>query len=90
MGELSIQEAKANLEKAMQDFVTTQYGQDHWMQDYIFSVQVVDMSIDGVQQNHYLHDGRGPYHSLRGLTEEQSDYLIDLKMEERDDAENDN
>lgn len=84
-----IQTAKENLEKAMQEFVTANYGPDHWMQDYIFSVQVVDMSIDGVQQNHYLHDGRGPYHSLRGLTEEQSDYLIDLKMEERDDAEND-
>jgi hypothetical protein len=85
-----IQTAKQNLENALQEFVSANYGPGHWMQDYIFSVQVVDMTVEGLTQHMYLHDGRGAYHSLRGLTEEQSDYLIDLKMEEKDDAENDN
>lgn len=86
----NIQESKAKLEAAMQEFVTANYGEGFWMQDYIFSVQVVDMSVD-TPRHMYLHDGRGAFHSLRGLTEEQADYLIELKEEEKADAEdNDN
>ena len=74
-----IRTAKDNLEKAMQEFVTANYGEGHWMADYVFSMNVIDMSVDGLQRNLYLHDGRGAFHSMRGLTEEQADWLIDLK-----------
>lgn len=82
------QAAKKKLEAAMQEFVETEYGKDFWLGDYVFSIQVLDMTEGGHRgANHYLHDGRGPFHSMRGLTEEQADWLIDLKDEER--ADND-
>lgn len=82
-----MQTAKKNLEKALQEFVTANYGPDHWLGDYIFSAVVVNMQVggDGVEQNLYLHDGRGAFHSRRGLSEEHADYLIDLKEEEKAD-----
>jgi hypothetical protein len=87
---VDIQSAKKNLEAALQAFVTANYGPDHWLGDYIFSAVVVDMSVSsiGPQANKYLHDGRGAFHSMRGLTEEQADYLIELKEEERADDQN--
>lgn len=85
--ECSIVTAKRNLEAALQEFVIAHYGPDHWLGDYVFSAVVVDMSVssNGPKANHYLHDGRGPFHSMRGLTEEQADWLIELKEEERAD-----
>jgi len=81
-----IQEAKKNLEQALQRFVVAQYGPSHWLGDYVLSACVLDMSGDGgAQTNHYMHDGRGAFHSMRGLTEEQADWLIELKEEERAD-----
>lgn len=80
----NIQTAKKNLENALQQFVEAQYGPGHWLGDYVFSACVLDMN-GGPQQNLYLHDGRGAFHSMRGLTEEQADWLIELKEEERAD-----
>lgn len=81
-----IQSAKKNLEEALQRFVVAQYGPTHWLGDYVLSAVVLDMSGNGgAQTNHYLHDGRGAFHSMRGLTEEQADWLIELKEEERAD-----
>lgn len=84
---LDIHEAKKKFEAALQDLVLANYGPDHWLGDYVFSCVVVDMSVgtDGPQANLYMHDGRGAFHSMRGLTEEQADYLIDLKEEEKAD-----
>lgn len=81
---MNIQESKKKLEEALQDFIVAQYGEDHFLGDYVFSVQVLDMT-EGVNTKRalYMHDGRGQFHSLRGLTEEQADYLIELKEEER-------
>lgn len=81
---MNIQESKKNLENALQDYIIAQYGEDHFLGDYIFSVQVLDMS-EGVntKQALYMHDGRGQFHSLRGLTAEQDDYLNELKEEEK-------
>lgn len=85
-----IDRTKKNLEAAMQAFVTAQYGPDHWLGDYTFSAVVIDMNVGaGPQQTHYLHDGRGPAHSLRGLTVEQEEWLMDLRMEEREDKDAD-
>lgn len=82
----NIQECKKNLEAALQAYVVSQYGDDHWLGDYVLSAVVVDMGVEGgPQRNHYLHDGRGAFHSMRGLTEEQADWLIELKEEERAD-----
>lgn len=85
-----IQAAKKNLEDALQAYVVANYGPDHWLGDYVFSAVVIDMSLEsnGPRQTMYLHDGRGPFHSMRGLTEEQADYLIDLKEEEKADGNN--
>jgi hypothetical protein len=95
MGDISdindIQAAKKKLENALQEFITANYGPDHWLGDYVFSAAVVDMNVvdRGASANLYLHDGRGAFHSMRGLTEEQADWLIDLKEEEKaDDNEN--
>lgn len=79
-----IQEAKKNLESALQAFIVTQYGAGHWLGDYVLSAHVLDMN-GGPQNNLYLHDGRGAFHSMRGLTEEQADWLIEMKEEERAD-----
>jgi hypothetical protein len=84
MTENNIQEAKKNLETALQEFVIAQYGDGHWLGDYVLSACVLDMN-NGPQNNHYLHDGRGAFHSMRGLTEEQADWLIEMKEEERAD-----
>lgn len=86
-----IQSAKQKLEQALQDFVIAQYGENHWLGDYVFSANVIDMTVvdQGAAQNLYIHDGRGAFHSMRGLTEEQADWLIELKEEEKaDDNEN--
>lgn len=87
---MDIREAKDNLENALNDFAVASYGPGHWLGDYVFSAHVLDMR-EGVdtRNNHYLHDGRGVYHSMRGLTEEQADWLIDMKQEEKEDAQND-
>jgi len=42
-----------------------------------------------VEETHYLHDGKGAFHSQRGLVEEHADWLIELKAEENDDAATD-
>jgi len=78
--------SREKLEAQIQEFVTANFGDGHYMCDYVISVSVVDMSIEGMQQTKYLHDGKGPFHSMRGLTEEQADWLIDLRTEEN--AEN--
>jgi hypothetical protein len=85
--ECSIVTAKKKFEDALQELIVANYGPDHWLGDYIFSAVVIDMSVEGngPRQNNYLHDGRGAFHSMRGLTEEQADYLIDLKEEEKAD-----
>lgn len=84
------QEAKANLEAALQDYVIAQYGPDHWVGDYVLSAVVLDMSSTGnPDKTHYIHDSRGAAHSVRGLTEEQADWLIDLRQEEREAEEAD-
>jgi len=80
----NIPAAKKNLEEALQRFVNAQYGPGHWLGDYVLSACVLDMNA-GPQNNHYLHDGRGAFHSMRGLTEEQADWLIEMKEEERAD-----
>jgi hypothetical protein len=86
----NIQESKKKLEEALQEFVVAQYGEEHWLGDYVFSAVVLDMNdTGGPQRNHYLHDGRGAFHSMRGLTEEQADWLIDLKEEENADPAQD-
>jgi len=87
---IDIHEAKKKLENALQEFITANYGPNHWLGDYVFSAAVVDMGVvdQGAQANLYLHDGRGAFHSMRGLTEEQADWLIDLKEEERADDNN--
>lgn len=80
---MDILEAKAKLESALTDFIVAQYGPEHWLGDYVLSAVVLDMSkTSDTRQNLYLHDGRGPFHSMRGLTEEQADWLIEMKEEE--------
>lgn len=82
----NIQDAKKKLESALTEFIIAQYGPEHWLGDYVVSACVLDMSPSGSnRQNLYLHDGRGAFHSMRGLTEEQADWLIELKEEERAD-----
>lgn len=85
-----IQDTRKKLEDALQAYVTAQYGSDHWLGDYVLSAVVIDMSVEsnGPRANNYLHDGRGAFHSMRGLTEEQADWLIELKDEERADDNN--
>lgn len=84
----SIQETKKKFEAALQEFVVAQYGENYWLGDYVFSAVVLDMNVNGgPQANHYLHDGRGAFHSMRGLTEEQADWLIDMKAEENADQD---
>jgi hypothetical protein len=79
---MDIQEAKAKLESALTDFIVAQYGPEHWLGDYVVSAVVLDMSKNSdMRHNLYLHDGRGAFHSMRGLTEEQADWLIELKEE---------
>jgi hypothetical protein len=77
---------REQLEAKIQEFVTANFGEGHYMCDYVLSVSVVDMSVEGLQKTKYLHDGKGAFHSMRGLTEEQQDWLMDLREEE--DAEN--
>lgn len=86
-----IQRTKKNLEAAMQAFIVAQYGPDHWLGDYVISACVIDMTVNtsGPQRNLYLHDGRGPFHSMRGLVEESADWLIEMKEEERSDERDD-
>ncbi len=77
-------QAKENLEKAIGEYVAETAGKDHWAGDYVLSVVVLDMN--GIpEKSEYIHTGRGPFHSMRGLTEEQADWLVELKMEERED-----
>ena len=79
-------EAKKKFEDALQEYIVSEYGEDHWVGDYVLSAVVLDMTA-GANPNasQYFHTGRGPYHSQRGLTAEQDDWLTDLKMEERAD-----
>lgn len=78
-------EAKKKLEDALTEYIVAEYGPDHWLGDYVMSVVVLDMTPGAYPEaTNILHTGKGPYHAQRGLTEEQSDWLIDLKMEERD------
>lgn len=80
-------EAKKKMEEAMQEYVFAEYGdRNHLLGDYVLSAVVLDFGETGSnQRNHYLHLGRGAFHSMRGLTEEQADWLIDLKEEEKAD-----
>lgn len=79
-------EARKKFEDALAEYIVAEYGPDHWLGDYVMSVAVIDMTDNAHPgASHYFHTGKGPYHSQRGLTEEQSDWLIDLKMEERQD-----
>lgn len=80
-------EARKKFEKSLQEYIVAEYGPDHWLGDFVLSAVVLDMT-EGAQpdSSHYLHTGKGPYHSQRGLTEEQVDWLVDLKMEEREDG----
>lgn len=85
-----IERTKANLEAAMQAYIVAQYGPDHWLGDYVLSAVVLDMSSGGgPDTTHYFHDSRGPSHSIRGLTIEQDEWLVDLRIEEKNDAEGD-
>lgn len=78
-------EARKKFEDALQEYIVSEYGEDHWLGDFVMSVVVLDMT-SGANPNatQIFHTGKGPYHAQRGLTEEQSDWLIDLKMEERE------
>lgn len=81
-------DAKKKLEDALTEFIVSEYGPDHWLGDYVMSVVVMDMSPTAQPDaTHILHTGRGPHHSQRGLTTEQEEWLIDLKMEERENDE---
>jgi hypothetical protein len=79
---------REELEAKIQEFVTANFGDGHYMCDYVISVSVVDMSVEGLQQTKYLHDGKGAFHAMRGLTAEQEDWLFDLRSEENADNEN--
>lgn len=86
-------EAKEKLEQAIQDFIIADFGEDHYMGDYIVVAHVVPMATGiPIQHNFYLHDGRGAPHSLSGLVNEAEDWVYDLKTEDRKAAsdENDN
>lgn len=78
-------EARRKFENALQEYITSEYGEDHWASDFVLSVVVLDMT-EGAHPGatHYFHTGKGPYHAQRGLTQEQDDWLTDLKMEERE------
>ena len=80
-------DARKKFEDALQEYIVAEYGQDHWVGDYVLSAVVLDMT-DHANPNasQYFHTGRGPFHSQRGLTEEQADWLVDLKEEEREDG----
>ena len=79
-------DAKKKLEEALTEFIVAEYGEDHWLGDYVLSAVALDMTPGAhPDATHILHTGRGPYHSQRGLTEEQVDWLVDLKMEEKAD-----
>lgn len=78
----NIQEAKAKLEAALQEFVVANYDDNHYLGDFVVSCSVIDMA-GNPQQHKYLHSGRGAFHSLRGLVKESADYLIELKEEEK-------
>lgn len=78
-------DARKKFEDALQEYITAEYGEDHWVGDFVMSVVVMDMTPTANPGATLIyHTGKGPYHSQRGLTEEQSDWLIDLKMEERE------
>jgi len=85
---MTIVQAKRNFEVALQNLIAAHYNENHWLGDYIVSASVVNMN-GPVEETHYLHDGKGAFHSQRGLVEEHADWLIELKAEENDDAATD-
>lgn len=80
----SQQKAKKKLELALQEYVRAQYDDHHFLGDWVLSCVVVNLK-GSEKENNYLHDGSGAFHSMRGLTEEQADWLIELKEEEKRD-----
>ena len=78
--------ARKALEEALGAYIVAEYGADHWLGDYVIAASVLDMNPGAVPEaTQLLHLGSGAYHSQRGLVEEASDWLIDLKLEERED-----
>ena len=73
-------EARKKLEAALQEFVIANYGEEYWLGDYVLSAVVLDMAGDPSKST-YMHHYRGPFHSIRGLTAEQVDFLTDLRQE---------
>lgn len=82
-------EARRKLEEALTEYINVEYGPDQWLGDYVISASFHDMGANALPDaTQLLHLGRGPYHSQRGLVDEAGDWLVDLKLEERDDAGN--
>lgn len=81
---MTIQEARKKLESAIQEYVRAQYDDQHYLGDWVMSCVVINLN-GSEKEHHYMHDGNGAFHSMRGLTEEQADWLIELKEEEKRD-----
>lgn len=80
-------EARKKLEEALTAYINVEYGPDQWLGDYVISASFHDMRANAIPDaTQLIHLGSGPFHSQRGLIIEASDWLIDLKEEEKNDA----
>jgi len=64
---LTIAEAKANLEEAMQDYAKARSGSESTVRtDYVLCVSAMDYNMP-VAATYYFHESAGPIHSQAGL-----------------------